>query len=476
MAEPEETPQGGDAPRRRSRPLRALVMLGIAGLGTVAATATMGMTSAVGGPAGPGTVEVRAAVAREGGTEVALPPLGRVVASTHRAPVRLGVRLDEVDIDALQELLAGPRPQQALGAQVIADLPALLRRLVVRSLVAGTLVGATVGAAAGSLVPGRRWPHVVLGALGGLVAVSGVLGWTWRGYDSQAFEEARFEGALEQAPAVLAAVNRQVGELEEVRGLVQVVSGQVAALYAATEVGPPSGQTLILHVSDIHSNPLGLELAQRLAQSFAVDAVLDTGDLTSFGLPFEARISDDISDLGVPYLFVPGNHDSSANRAAIEANPSVVVLDGEVEQVGAVRILGIGDPTFTADNVVGTAEANERKRRSAPSVRATLQRERPDLLAVHDLRQADQAPGVVGVVAAGHTHRRSQQRQGATVTLTVGSTGATGLGSFTVETSQGYEAEILRFDGRRLAAIDYVTVKGITGDFQVERQLIGPAG
>lgn len=90
-------------------------------------------------------------------------------------------------------------------------------------------------------------------------------------------------------------------------------SGNGRALYAAGQTGGVSGESLVLHVSDIHSNPLGLELAFRLAESFEVDAVLDTGDLTSFGLPIEASIIELIADLDIPYLWVPSNHDSAAN-------------------------------------------------------------------------------------------------------------------------------------------------------------------
>ena len=71
----------------------------------------------------------------------------------------------------------------------------------------------------------------------------------------------------------------------------------MAALYrtTASDIVPPRSQTVILHISGIHSNPLGLEVARQLAASFRVDAVLDTGDLTSFGLPVEARAT------GQPY-------------------------------------------------------------------------------------------------------------------------------------------------------------------------------
>lgn len=443
-------------------------MVAVLVLGAVAALATMRMTSSVHGQAGPGTVEVSAGWARQGSTEVALPPLGRIVATTHAAPVNLRIRLEELDIDGVQQALSTADPEEALVGEVVGDLPALLRRFVLRALAASALVGAVAGA----LVPRRRWRNGIVGAVGGLLAVGAVLSWTWRGYDSSAFEEARFEGSLERAPGVLAAAGRQVQGLEEVRGLVSALSGQVAALYAATEAGAVNGETLILHVSDIHSNPLGLELALQLATSFDVDAVLDTGDLTSFGLPVEAQVSDIIADFDVPYLLVPGNHDSAAIRTALAASGVVTVLDGEVSEVGPVRILGIGDPTYTADNRLTTAEANEIKRRRAPSVAAAVRRNDPDVLAVHDPNQARAAVGSVPVVVAGHGHQRSSEHRDGTLVLTVGSTGATGLGSFTVETSSSYQAQVLHFDGSRLVAVDYVTVRGVTGDFEVERQVI----
>ena len=103
---------------------------------------------------------------------------------------------------------------------------------------------------------------------------------------------------------------------------------------------------------------------------------------------------------------------------------------------------------------------------------ATVRRDRPDLLAVHDLRQAEGVAGWVPVVVAGHSHERSRTAEDGTTFLTVGSTGATGLGSFLVDTALAYEAQVLRFDGDRLAAIDYVTLQGVSGAFTVERQVV----
>jgi predicted phosphodiesterase len=304
------------------------------------------------------------------------------------------------------------------------------------------------------------------------VVVAGLLTWSWASYDPDAFERATFVGPLERAPKLLEAVQGQVGGLSQVRDRVEVLSRQVSAIYAAVEDDAVESTTTILHVSDIHSNPLGLEIVQQLATAFDVDAVLDSGDLTSFGNAVEARIINLIDDLNIPYLFVPGNHDSAANRDAIAAAPGVTLLDGNVVEVGEVRVLGIADPTFTADNAISTEEGNERRISRAGLVADRVRALRPDVLAVHDERLGSASTGLVSVLAAGHTHKRDDRLVDGTRILVVGSTGATGLGAFTVDTKHAYEAELLRFDGDRLVAVDYVKLDGVSGAFGVERRLV----
>lgn len=460
-------------PRRLARAVGVHAVVLCAG--AVAAIAAVSLGVAVRGPVGPGEVEVRVRATAVGRTELALPPFGRISAPTHPFPVALEARVDSLDVEQLQRVLADPAPQTHLRRQVEADLRPLLDDA--RTLVIG--VSVLAGAAAGALLPRRRWPFLAVGAAGGLLGVALPLVFTVATFDARAFERfPTFEGPIERAPALLAAVQSRFDDFDlVVRDRVSTLSRRVAQLYAsvATEPGDPAGEVRILHVSDIHSNPVGIELARQLAEDFDVAAILDTGDITSFGLPVEARIGQLVVDLPVPYYLVPGNHDSAENRAALAATPNVTVLDGTVATIGGIEVLGVADPTFTADGDLPTERANLAKLAQAPAVAQEVRRLQPDVLAVHDQRQASRAAGLVPLVLAGHTHARAASAEttadGTTLTLIVGSTGATGLGSFTVESDLAYEADVLRFRDRRLVAADRVRFAGVGGAFTIERVL-----
>jgi predicted phosphodiesterase len=395
------------------------------------------------------------------------------VADTHRTPSRLGARIVSIDVEEAQEAARSASSLDELQAEITADLPEVLRRFALRAVA----LSAVVGAAAVLVLPGRRPWHAIPGSLGGALAVAGLLAVTWLPYDLDAFSEPRLEGEIGRVPDLIAVAERNLADLDAVRSRVNVVSDRLAELYAISVgelAGGAPGETAILHVSDLHLNPLAAALVVELADDLAVDAVLDTGDLTTFGLPLESRFGEALAEVPVPYYLVPGNHDSPANRRQLAQLDAVVLVDGDAVEVGGVRILGIADPTFTADDGTSTAEANAAKDESAPAVARAVERAEPDVLAVHDLRQAADSTGSVPLVVAGHTHERSAEERDGTLLLTVGSTGATGLGSFLVETARPYEAQVLRFRAGELVAIDYLTLEGVGGDFVLERRLVPP--
>lgn len=453
---------------------RGLAFFLVGLLGALAGVVSLSVDSRTSGPVGPGQITVRAhwGPAR---TQLQLPPFGQISAATHSAPLTLEAVVDEVDLDRLQTVLTSSQPGDRLHDQVSDDLWPVLRHFAIRALV----VAAIAGALAGALLPRRRWSHALTGMVGGVTGVALLLGMAWQSFDDDAFKEARFEGPIERAPALLASVRRHVDGFASVRKRVEVLGDQVAELYSvASSDGLPGmadDEVRLLHVSDIHSNPLGLEVARQLAERFKVDAVLDTGDLTSFGLPIEGRLGELVANIPVPYLFVPGNHDSEANREALDAVPNVELLDGRSLSIKGLRITGVADPTFTATNEVDAAEAKAIKMAAAPSVAALVEAERPDVLAVHDAVLGAQAHGRVPLILGGHTHKRSTLRRSGTLVMTIGSTGSTGLGSFTVESGRSYEAQVLRFVAGQLVAVDRVDLRGVGGAFRVERELVTPA-
>jgi predicted phosphodiesterase len=420
-------------------------------------------------PIGPGQVELHLAAGGTG-TRLVVPPLGAVTAHTHRWPLRIEARLDR--FDAADFRIADAAQRIGMRRDVASDIRHLLVRLIVRALAVAVIVGAI-----GGLLVGRRhWSRAVAGATGAVATVGTLVAVTAASFQPAALQAARFDGPLARAPAVLAALGGDGSA-----GRTATLGRQVDALLATAsaggglDLGQLDDEVRLLHVSDLHSNTEGATLAVTLAKRFDVDAVLDTGDLTSFGYPIERGIGEVLGDAGVPWLFVPGNHDSSDLRRSLGAMEGVTVVDGKVVAVKGLRILGVGDPTFTADNKTSAKEAAATKRDVQPLIASMVRRDRPDVLAVHDPLLAGDVAGLVPVVATGHLHRRVFRMSHSTVFAGVGSTGAGGVGVYLTEKTPAYEAEVLRFSRGQLVAIDYLRVDGSDGDFRADRRIM-PAG
>ena len=424
------------------------------------------------GRVGPGQVSVQASWSLGGGSEVNVPPVGRVEFATHAAPLRLSATVESVDTGSVQNLVGQSRPLATVQADAEDGLRHLVRDLAIR----GLLVALAAGLVVGALVPWRSWRTVLAGGGAGMAVVGLLAGVTWGSFSTSALRSPHYDGALERAPAVISALERGVDSYKGVQSRIDALTtriNELTALGAQPAIDDPT-EVRILHVSDIHLNPLGVRFAGDLAHRFDVAAIVDTGDLTSFGYPQESSIGSMVSGLGVPYYFIPGNHDSFANRAALAGYPNITVVDGTVANIRGVRIAGFADPNFTVNGHPTYDENMAARHAQAPAIATMVAREQPDVLAVAGLQQASASAGDVPLVISGDIHRRSSQETDGTLMLTVGSTGATGLGSFTDTTDRPYEAEVLHFRGGKLVALDYVTMAGLGGDFSLQRTLYGP--
>lgn len=427
---------------------------------------------------GPGTVAVGVAPSPGGRTVLSLPPLGTLGADTHTAPVAVTVELREVDVAAalrtpIPEGVDADDPLPVLTAAIREDLGAALVRLGVRLV----LVAALCGGAAALAFPGRRSVRrLAAGAALGAGAVTLLVAPAALDYDPEALaREPRLTGQLAAADELVA----RVGSLETAFGSVdsraRVLSERLAGLYSTAvdaEIQRSDGEVVLLHVSDLHLNSVGVALTRDLARSFDVDAVVDTGDITSFGFAPEAAFTEQLEAVDVPYFLVAGNHDSEAVRDRLARSEHLTVLDGDAVDIGGVRVLGVADPTVTALRRVPRDELDATYREQFDSTRRLVEDEDPDLLLVHNPVQARPVLGQVPAVAAGHLHRSDLEVVDGTVLAVVGSSGATGIGNLLVDDELPHSFQLLRFVDGALVAVDQIELRGVDGDVVLARRVI----
>lgn len=280
--------------------------------------------------------------------------------------------------------------------------------------------GALVGAAAvlGVRALGRR-RRPGARALVGTVAVwaltcAGVgLGAT-QTYREERFAALQTTGLLRLAAdnrSLFADVETRAGQAAPYLRNLLALSAALGSQYTPTEIATRPALT-VLFVSDIHASNQ-YALMRTIVQERGVDVVVDTGDLVNLGRVEElrlSRITRGIESLGVPYVFVRGNHDASSadDTALLDALAQVegVVLpdDGRggysVADVGGLRIAGFGDPRYYGDDDDRSAGPQEQARDRW--LEALGETEPPDITLSHEAQALTDVPGRVRV--HGHEH------------------------------------------------------------------------
>lgn len=466
---PLTSPQGRRVARRVAVGLLALLGAQVGAAVAPAAHADLG----------PLSVEVRVRPSLSPGASVDLPPIGSVRFATHRTPVQVSASIQSVDVEAAQRAINSP----AMLQQLSDDAPDVVRAAAARAL-AMSLLLALAGAALLSWLATRTWRGLglglaVVGTLAALMAAGTALT-----FDSTKLAQPQFTGLLSSAPYIQSRTQTLAARLESYRsGLADFVQS-VTTLYAVGRQLPRADSglngevTTVLQISDLHLNPIGFDLADRLIEQFKVDAVVDAGDLSTWSTPAEQGFVGRIGSLGVPYAFVRGNHDSQAIADAVAREPNAVVLDGQVATVAGLRMAGVADPR----NLPGEGPQEDQGK---PDVAAAVQRladtvqaydvKSPDagvqLAVVHDPTRLDALRGKVPLVLAGHLHKRQVTYDAGTRVMVVGSTGgagitAAGLQRLTEGDPVPLEATLLYFaksgpDAGRLLAYDDVSVGGL---------------
>jgi predicted MPP superfamily phosphohydrolase len=440
---------------------------------------------------GPLTTSMRVSTDWDGGTTVEVPPLGSLQLDTHDGPLALDAGLEGVDLVEAQQIVKDPQRLVGMQDEAEQDLRWELQMAVLRAV-----VSAVVGAAVLSLLVLRRVRGTLLGAGTALVAMVASLGLAAQSWNAAALAEPRYTGLLTSAPSVVGDAEDIVNDFslygDQLARIVQNVSG----LYTVTSDLPllpqQSDSVRVLHVSDLHLAPQAWDVIRTVVREYSIDVVVDSGDITDHGSRPDNRYLREIRKLPLPYVWVRGNHDSTATEAAMRRIPNVVVLDGRVRTVEGLRFLGTGDPTFTPDK--SGAEAVDRPGTSATGVsnpeelvRLTAERLAEtaaqagdvDLVVYHDPTPAEVFDGLAPVVLSGHLHYRKVRHgeQGSWL-MTEGSTGGSGLRALEPEKPASIELSVLYVDrgSGRLQAYDDIRLGGLgLASARIDRQVVADA-
>ncbi|WP_327324600.1 metallophosphoesterase [Streptomyces sp. NBC_01210] len=444
----------------RALGLTAVVLLG-AWLGLL-------IVGSVRTPVGPMDTSMTLRPSLSGGTKINVSPLGALELDSHVAPIRLDVDVEQLDPVRSQALVEHPERISGLQDEVARDVADGTTELAVRSCVA-----VVSGATALGLAVYRR-PRRALAAGGlalALLAASGISAYaTW---NPKSVLEPRFSGLLSSAPSVVGNARSIVTEFDVYqRELARLVTN-VTKLYDATSTlptyQPDPGTMRVLHVSDIHLNPAAWHIIGSLVEQYGIDVIIDSGDTMDHGTAAENGFLDPIPDLGAPYVWVRGNHDSRITQAYLARLKNVHVLDdGKAVTLAGLRIAGSGDPQFTPDrSIVAQGDPAERMTgiRLASALRDQQRAGTPvDIAVTHNPVAARETDGEVPLALAGHVHHRDTEVLAHGTRLKVeGSTGGGGLRAVQNDKPEKVRASVLYLDRttKRLQAWDEITLGGL---------------
>jgi predicted phosphodiesterase len=282
---------------------------------------------------------------------------------------------------------------------------------------AGALVVALLGllgyAAWRRRAPGLRLSAVVASVwVASCLATFGVIGVTYQPERLDSFTTTGILGTVQRNADLLEGVETRAEQVTPYLKNLLALSAALQDKYTPQSLDSPVAARVLL-VSDIHgANQYAL--MKTIVQQERIDAVIDSGDLVNFGSATEADAAglfQGIASLGVPYLFVKGNHDgrSDVDRELLDrlaGVDNVVLLEPDaqtfvVESIHGVRIAGFNDPRWFGDD--NTNNAAKQKPAATRFNDAMADLPTPDIVASHEPAAAKDVARA-GIRVNGHLH------------------------------------------------------------------------
>jgi predicted MPP superfamily phosphohydrolase len=481
-------------------PERVRIGAAITGVALVGVLVGVALGGSARSEVGPFQLDIAVAPSWNGDSQLEIPPLGAIRVDSHDGPAKLTGRIELLDEARTRQLINNPAQIEAASDQAVDDVRNAIAWLGLRAGLAAVLGAALLG-----LIVFRSFRRMALTAAVGLSLVLGTVASAAATWNSASIREPHYEGLLTNVPAVIGDARTIYDRYGEYRGeLIRIVtnlSRTYSNLSSLPAYQPDPNTVRVLHVSDLHLHPTSYEVIGAVVDQFGVNVVADTGDLTHWGSPVENSYVQNIGKLGVPYVFVRGNHDSPGTAAAVAAQPNAVVLDNAVRDVAGLTFAGIGDGSFTADKTGGEDTPGEDKAAAtgtrlaetvtaynaargvgpSPSPTATppaaplatpaptrspgtpaAKTDGVDIMLVHSPTAGEQLADAGPLVLAGHTHQRKiHELDDDTRMMVEGSTGANAFRGIGSRDPSPLRMTLLYFSPEgELQAYDEITVSG----------------
>lgn len=425
-------------------------------------------------------IEISAVPSFNGRTIIDISPFGSISANTHKAPFIINLSLEHISIDLIQESIEREDTPEKLLNDLDKNKQDIVGPFVMRQII--------LGFSGGFFLLCFLWrPKLkiaILGSIIGGVFVSLLILWGAATYEPEAFQEPEYTGIIALAPDMIRVGEKILDKFEDFQNKTALLIVNIRSLFTRLDYIPFMGNPLIeegtrsiLLISDIHSNPVGIEIANAIVKNFAVDFVIDAGDLTDFGSPLETKMTEDLRNMGVPYLFAPGNHDTLEISAFVDELENALVLRNSIVNIAGIKVLGSPDPLSDSyevafkDRKTSVSELQAQVR----SFYETVEKEgRADIIVMHNPDYANELSPLASVVVNGHIHKAVVRRaDNGSIILNAGTTGAAGIRGIYNESNVPYSAMILYMKPEQApVAVDLIFYYPLSSRFSIERYLL----
>lgn len=410
-----------------------------------------------------------------GKTIVDIPPFGQIQAKTHRSPIAISFMVNRISADEVKNLLSS----DATKEQVLNDFKEDMKDYMANWVIKLMIMGVIGGFSATILLKKLSIKNIAICGLIGSFSIFSLAALTIKTYDSTAFNQPKFTGMLSAAPWLLDAAQKKFETFKEYKQQVRLMTKNANKFQnkvnAWSDMNLENESIKVLFISDIHNNPASLEIAQKAINDFDIDFVIDGGDITDYGTPIEAKILEKIAELKVPYIYVPGNHDSEEVIEAIQLHKNVIVLNNKKHTLLGLRIHGLGDPSATS-NTINELSKEESEKLDKKNYRLLEKmNNKPDILVAHNPEYVKSATNLVDATLSGHTHvKKIERTKNGGVAINAGSTGGAGMRGIISTKQLPMSYKVLYFDkeSKRLTAIDAIIFSSIKQEFSLQRTVL----